>query len=80
MVTIEDMNFATGILILVAINALIALPLALIIAGIVFAFKKKRGYTYGEVFVQAIQIGTISLTTISIIFIVVMYLRSCFMY
>jgi hypothetical protein len=79
MVTIEDMNFATGVLILIAINALIALPLALIIAGIVFAFKKKRGYTYGEVFGPTIQIGTISLTTISIIFIVIMYLRSCFM-
>jgi len=75
-VTIDDMNFATGMVILIAINAIIAAPLALIIAAIIFfAVKKRQDYTYGEVFWPTLQIGAGVLTTATIIYLVVMYFK-----
>jgi len=76
MITIQDMNFATGMLILIAINALIVSPIALIIAGIIFAFRKKRGDSFGEIFKTTIGISAGILTAAYFIYIIVIYIIS----
>ena len=75
MVSIDDMNFATGICILLAINAIISLPLALITAAIIFAFRKKHGDSFGEIFGPTIGIYAGTLTVAYVIYNIVMYFR-----
>ena len=77
MVSVEDMNFATGILILIAINALIVSPIALIITGIIYAFRKKYGDSFWEIFKPTIGVGAGILTTAYFIYIIVIYFKSC---
>ena len=41
-VSLDDMNFATGIAILIAIIAIVISPLALIIAGIIYGIQERK--------------------------------------
>ena len=69
------MNFATGMVILMAINAIISSPLALIISGVIFAFRKKYGDSFFDIFKPTIGICVGVLTTAYFIYVIVMYIK-----
>ena len=70
MITIDDMNFATGFLILAAIIGLFFSPIALIISAIVYGIRKKmnRGNSFWSILWPILGIGSGSLTAIFIVY------------